>query len=94
MDATQIIVLLLGLIVGGMNITIFIAIFKLYFKYINDTKNIEVRLKELEICKQDRLYFDENNHSYTIQELSKKFNLSTEQILKMDKNNSNKPSQN
>lgn len=94
MDATQIIVLLLGLIVGGMNITIFIAIFKLYFKYINDTKNIEVRLKELEICKQDRLYFDENNHSYTIQELSKKFNLSTEQILKMDKNNSNKPDRN
>ena len=94
MDATQIIVLLLGLIVGGMNITIFIAIFKLYFKYINDTKNIEVRLKELEICKQDRLYFDENNHSYTIQELSKKFNLSTEQILKMDKNNSIKPTQN
>lgn len=94
MDATQIIVLLLGLIVGGMNITIFIAIFKLYFKYINDTKNIEVRLKELEICKQDRLYFDENNHSYTIQELSKNFNLSTEQILKMDKNNSIKPTQN
>ena len=94
MDATQIIVLLLGLIVGGMNITIFIAIFKLYFKYINDTKNIGIHLKELEICKQDRLYFDENNNSYTIQELSKKFNLSPEQILQMDKNNSNKPSQN
>lgn len=94
MDATQIIVLLLGLIVGGMNITIFIAIFKLYFKYINDTKNIGIHLKELEICKQDRLYFDENNNSYTIQELSKKFNLSHEQILQMDKNNSNKQSQN
>ena len=94
MDATQIIVLLLGLIVGGMNITIFIAIFKLYFKYINDTKNIGIHLKELEICKQDRLYFDENNNSYKIQELSKKFNLSPEQILQMDKNNSNKPTQN
>lgn len=94
MDATQIIVLLLGLIVGGMNITIFIAIFKLYFKYINDTKNIGIHLKELEICKQDRLYFDENNNLYKIQELSKKFNLSPEQILQMDKNNSNKPTQN
>ena len=94
MDATQIIVLLLGIIVGGMNITIFIAIFKLYFKYINDTKNIGIHLKELEICKQDRLYFDENNNSYTIQELSKKINLSPEQILQMDKNNYNKPTQN
>lgn len=85
MDATQIIVLLLGLIIGGMNITTFIAIFKLYFKYINDTKNVEARLKELEICKQDKIYFDSDNKPYSIKELSKELGMSPEEILRRDK---------
>lgn len=85
MDATQIIVLLLGIIVGGMNITIFIAVFKLYFKYLDNVKDIEARLKELDVCKQDKVYFTEGNKKYTIQELSKILGISCEDLLKMDK---------
>lgn len=85
MDATQIIVLLLGLIVGGMNITTFIGMFKLYFKYINDTKDVENRLKKLELCKQDRIYFDNNGNHYSIEELSKKSGVPIEEIIKEDK---------
>lgn len=80
MDATQIVVLLLGIIVGGMNITIFIAIFKLYFKYINDIKDIEGHLKELDICKQDRIYFYENG-AHTVQETAKDFNMTHEEVV-------------
>ena len=79
MDATQIIVLLLGVIVGGMNITIFIAIFKLYFKYIDDIKNIESRLERLDTCKQDKTYYDENG-AYTIQELAKASNTTCKEV--------------
>lgn len=85
MDATQIIVLLLGIIVGGMNITIFISIFKLYLKSLDNAKDIEARLKELDICKQDKVYFTEGNEKYTIQELSKMLGISCEDLLKMDK---------
>lgn len=85
MDATQIIVLLLGIIVGGMNITIFISIFRLYLKSLDNAKDIEARLKELDICKQDKVYFTEGNEKYTIQELSKMLGISCEDLLKMDK---------
>lgn len=89
MDATQIIVLLLGIIVGGMNITVFISVFKLYFKYIDNIKDIESRLTELNICKQDRIYFDSNNNSYTIQELAKMQKTTCEEVYRVDKSITN-----